>query len=329
MRWLATSARALVAVELGLLLVAPAWAGPRRPAAVGANDAAALPAADLEPVGPARVEYRVGDRIVLHWTGGVSVQGMKAAFDAAAPSAGTLLEQGWVFASPEPTDPPDTVAVSPVRPGEVTLPSLLLQDTAGKALARTNPWKAQVVSAIASTDTKPEEVVPPRGLIELPLPRWVWAAIILVSLGLLALGVFLAIRWSRRSRPAKADVLAPTPALPEHEEALRALGELEKSGFVARGEFKKLYFGSSEILKRYLGRRYEVDALESTSGEILSALESARLASDKDLDRLETLLNRMDVVKFTDRRPPHDEAAQLIDELRTWVRATRRADEIR
>ena len=314
-RWHAFSVHALVA---GVSALAPLLA-------LATVDLSGLPTWEIAPVNQT-VEYRVGDRIVLRWNDGGAPLAKLKPVPIPEPSATPLLKQGWVFASPEGDDPPRTFVVSPVQPGELTLPSFFLQDEKGEPIARTGTWKANVASSIAPSDPKPEEVNPPRGAIRLPLPLWVWIVAGLLLLGLVALGIFLILRWNKRTRDLPAMPVIQRPQLAEHEEALQALDEIERAGLAPKGEFKRLYFGVSEIMKRYVGRRFEMDALESTSDEILRTLDEARAANDRDLDKLETLLKKMDIVKFTDQRPDHDEAIRLVSEARTWVRNTRRGD---
>ena len=91
-----------------------------------------------------------------------------------------------------------------------------------------------------------------------------------------------------------------------------------------RGEFKAHYFGISEILKTYLGERYRVDAVESTTREMIAALEERRSIGDPQLDRLESIFSKLDLVKFTDHIPLPDEGLKLLQSARELVMMTRR-----
>ena len=214
----------------------------------------------------------------------------------------------------------------PIKPGQLTLPSLAIVDRkSGKSVARTNPFKVTVESAIRKDDPQPQTPAGLRPPADLVFPWWV-----LVLLGALALAVVAGIiyglyRWSRKNRvPAETKEL-PKPLLPEDEEALNALTDLEKGGALTRGDFKNHYFRVSEVLKRYIGRRYDFDAPESTTAELLMQLDQIWGRSNPDWRaQVRELFLRMDVVKFTDYLPTPDDASKIIPEARKFILSSRR-----
>lgn len=95
-----------------------------------------------------------------------------------------------------------------------------------------------------------------------------------------------------------------------------------------KGQFKKHYFRISEILKNYIGDRFGFDAPESTSREILALLKKQKVeglrSDEEEIERLERLFEKLDLVKFTDHSPVFGESAQVLDEARDFVMNTRR-----
>lgn len=325
--------RAAFAASLVLLaLAAPCGARGGEVPSGAVTDTLLLPAHELES-GPLAKKIRVGDTLQF------TVRGADPALKAQLPpGAPAEAAEGWALV---PADTALSAAVSPVpgapvelrlsivltRPGDLKIPSLVLVDPSGKAVARTNPWSlpggAQVASVLDPQDPKAQEPVPAIPPLHLRFPIWLAVVLVVLALGAIAGAVYAAILWNRR-RPKKVEPEKKEIPLPEDEAALKALSELEKTPHLRRGEYKKFYFALSEILKAYLGARYRFDAPESTSREIIAVLEERKSVSDGVLDRLETLLQLLDRVKFTDHAPEQGEPERLLAESRELVLGTRR-----
>jgi hypothetical protein len=324
----------LSAASLSVSMPARAWADPvpqPSPSAKLDMSFLLLPAYELEPANPASTatpapENRVGDEIVLRVSQLSIPQGTTGPLKIdLPPGTQPLNDEGWeVFTKSDGTDL-KLIAV-PMKAGKLTLPSLAIQDASGKSFARTNPYPVEVKSAIRSDDPKPQEPAELRPPAELSFPWW---AIALMAAGaLLVVGaiVYSLYRWSKSKRALSAKVQEPPK--PEDEVALAALAKLEKSGALDRGEFKKYYFGVSETLKTYIGRRYGFDAPENTTREMIENLRQAwtrELGGDeKRLASLAELFEQLDRVKFTDYVPPKMESQGIVNIAREFVRATRR-----
>ena len=105
--------------------------------------------------------------------------------------------------------------------------------------------------------------------------------------------------------------------------AVRALRELGSQGLVRRGLHKKHYFGVSDILKRYIGLRWGLDVSECTTRELPERLREGSL-SETWIQEWDSLFQRMDWVKFADRKPSPEEADALLDEAVALVERTRK-----
>ncbi len=267
---------------------------------------------------------RVGDPIRFKL---VLPEGAPAPKSISVPAGMDLSEQGWQL-GPLRADKQGGLFFTgrAAKPGALTLPSLALvgeKDGGQGPVARTNPRTVRVVSAIAADDPEPEKPANVRPPARLPYPWWVGAL-----LGGLAVILFAALAyWAwkfLKGRQVKAVPLPELPPKPEDEEAIAALDALLAQSLPAQGKHKPHYFRASEILKRYLGRRYDFDAPEKTSGEIVLHLEDHKLVSEKLIDQVESLFERMDRVKFADHVPGADEGAKLVKEIRELVIVTKR-----
>lgn len=135
-------------------------------------------------------------------------------------------------------------------------------------------------------DIHPPEVVPVRTW------RLLYALGALLAAGLLGYALY---RFLKRPRAAPA--LPPRPPEPLDVRALAALDRLRAEGLPTQGRVREFYFRLSEILRGYLGERYELDALESTTSELLDALKG-RSTPGLPLEELSRFCAESDLAKF-------------------------------
>lgn len=290
---------------------------------------AALPAYEVqmraEPQPNKKSDPHVGDQVLLKIAGIDSSSGSQWKLELPAQGS-DLTEQGWAIIS----DPSSAIQfeVVPLKGGELVLPSLPIKNAQGQTVARTHPFKLTVASSISPQDPKPQEPVPLKPPVSLSYPWWFVIFIGILFLAVLGFAVYRLVVWSRGRK--KAVEIKPTgPALSEDELALAALSDIEKQGLSQSGAYKKVYFRISEILKAYIAKRFEFDALESTSREILLYLSRQGLFHFQErFHLLERLFGKLDLVKFTDHLPQMDEPAQVLNEARDFILATRRPKKI-
>lgn len=205
--------------------------------------------------------------------------------------------------------------------GEIPAVKVVLRDASGKeteAVSSSLPFN--VVSVLKEGETEPADLKRPLEMRERLLWPWFLAG------GLaLALVAFLLWRRFRRRRPvAPAPVIPVAPPRPEHEIAYEELQRLLASGLLERGEVKKFYIALAEIIRRYLGRRFDFDAFECTTWEILEAMRSARIpATTQTL--LAELLGLCDLVKFAKHAAGREETQGSVERAYRLVDETKRA----
>ncbi|HWE24050.1 MAG TPA: hypothetical protein VG496_08930, partial [Myxococcales bacterium] len=150
---------------------------------------------------------------------------------------------------------------------------------------------------------------------------WVWvagAAALLIA----ALFIVREVRRRRALRPA------PVPPVPSaEEEAMARLLALKQRRPWDRGLGRAAVFELSEILRAYLGRRLQFDALDLTTEELLAELH-ARRPFAVDLLDLSRDLSWQDLVKFAKAEPTPDECETAIDRAASLVDRTRTASSI-
>jgi hypothetical protein len=282
-----------------------------------------LPSFDIEKINPA-TSIRVGDAIPLKLQGDLKSlpPDLKISLPAGSEDISTTIDLA------DHVEGEDRhFSATAVKSGDVTLPSLVLSEASGKAVARTNPFGLVIQSAISKDDPKPKEAEPPLPPTGLGLPLATLIVMGLAILLLLGAGVYGIVRWSR-NRKLRAPEKPKAPPLPEDQIAIQALERLEKSGYIRTAQFKAHYFGISEILKHYLGSRYHFDAAESTTDELLMHLERESGASRDVVEKLREIYEKLDLVKFTDHRPSLVEGNDLLAEAKKIILSTRRPPEI-
>ena len=141
--------------------------------------------------------------------------------------------------------------------------------------------------------------------------------IIPAALLLLALLTWFGLALIRRLRKIHEQALAP--ALP-WDEALEALEALPWREWLLEGQVKRYYYALSEVLKRYIERRFEFDAAEQTTTEMLASMRAYKTPMRDEVARF---FSRSDLVKYAKAIPATDEAERAIEQVREFVLKTR------
>lgn len=250
----------------------------------------------------------------------------------------------------EPDDPRKTDAVT-----HLELPLVLLPPNPGRTMMMLPPLPVAVARAngeiatvcthdhpilvedpIANTpDAMPKEN--PSGLPQ----REEWTALKKAlgwsALGL-AVGALLAMLiWRRLNKPKPAP--PPPPPRPPWEVAFEELDEVRHAGLLDRERYGEYFDRTSDALRRYLGARFGFDGLESTTDEILAALEkqgAGFIRVDRGaslpahfapapgiaIERVATFLRDCDLVKFANLTPTPEQCATAITTAEAIVRGT-------
>ncbi|HIE30053.1 TPA: hypothetical protein EYP66_22540 [Candidatus Poribacteria bacterium] len=107
-----------------------------------------------------------------------------------------------------------------------------------------------------------------------------------------------------------------------HELALEELREIELMGLVDKGEIREYYTRTSEVIRRYIEKRYGIAALELTTAKVLDALEAYQRSNQPRGDligKISDFLHTCDAVKFAKYQPSADEAYNLLQQAREIV----------
>jgi hypothetical protein len=155
----------------------------------------------------------------------------------------------------------------------------------------------------------------PVGFLEL-LPFIIGGIIVIGALGLLW--------WYLRRRKKNKPLFGPRkPEDPAHIIAFRELRELGDEKLWQNNEFKKYYTRLTEIIRRYMERRYGIRAMELTSYEIMNEWKLSGEDKDDLSEKLHQLLNLADLVKFAKQKPVATENEENMDIAYDFVEKTK------
>ena len=129
-----------------------------------------------------------------------------------------------------------------------------------------------------------------------------WAALI-VFLGIVPL--ILLIRWYLRKRAEKFSriPLPEAPSVPPHIAAFDELERIKKLGLIEKGEIKLFHELVSQTIRVYIRGRYEIDAPDMTTWEIMYDFERKVRATDEIYSAFREFFESCDLVKFAKYKP--------------------------
>src|SRR6056300_300055 len=130
-----------------------------------------------------------------------------------------------------------------------------------------------------------------------------WGLVIALAL----IGIFYTYLFQKRRKELREKELAP------FDRAIEELKALENEQLSAQEEYKNYYSRLTDVIRRYLEEEAKIDALESTSEELLVKLEMRKDAGTLDLElsslkRLREVLQNADLVKFAKSTPEYGTA---------------------
>jgi len=253
------------------------------------------------------ITYDAGDSVRVP-PRGVQLYGFRVLRHATIASRETSdgrLQQGDVF------------RIAAYRPGRYVIPPVPVEyriASGARGELVTQPLVIEIRSlGVGEADTLRDIKAP----VSLParVRRWVWFA--LGALAALGAGVAAFLFWRKRREQHAAE-----PA--SRREVVDELGQFDlipAAELIARGEVKQLYVLVSDTMRRYLARRYRVNAPELTHEELSAAFALCNIAPD-EAELFLTFLARCGLVKFAKFIPTSDEVATLIDRAKDIVRQT-------
>jgi len=202
--------------------------------------------------------------------------------------------------------------------GELEMPAFLFLHTHDNTI---DTLKSNTVP-VAITSVMPEDMSDINDLkkaVEFPnyLPLIV-AGITLIC----AIAGYFGYKYLKKLKKARA---IAKPVVPPWIEAIIAIENIPIKEWIEKGLIKKYYYALSEILKRYIERRFEFNAAEQTTTEIMANLKLQKIPLSDDFNRFFT---RADLVKYAKFMPPQDELHMAVQKVKDLVNKTKPEEEL-
>ena len=125
---------------------------------------------------------------------------------------------------------------------------------------------------------------------------WILFVLALVSL------IFAAFYFYRKKQKKPLFKLKTEPKIPPHEKALDNLALLRLKKIWQAGKVKVYYSELTDILRLYIEERFDIQAIEMTTHEILDGLAKNSI-NDEVMRKLSDSLELADLVKFAKAKP--------------------------
>ncbi len=189
----------------------------------------------------------------------------------------------------------------------------------------TEPFLLQV-NTIAVDTTKEifdikEIISEPFSIIDWLKDNWWWMVGILVLVAL----IVVVIKYLINRKPQEV-VEEEIPVIPCHIIALEKLEKLNQEKLWQSGKVKLYYSHISEILREYIESRFQLNALEETTIEIMHGLRLQQITPEM-MNKLTQTLTLADLVKFAKEQPLHQENEQSLIIAVAFINATKIVEE--
>ncbi|MCX7909055.1 MAG: hypothetical protein N2560_06025 [Ignavibacteria bacterium] len=143
-----------------------------------------------------------------------------------------------------------------------------------------------------------------KDIAEIPYTIWDFIPYVLILVGIAVFAYFIYFFIRRRKRKPE---LAEELKLPPHIVALQELKQLDSEKLWQKGEIKQFHIRLTEIIRKYIERRFEIPALEMISREIIDNLFKINNLEAELIEKLRRSFEISDLVKFAKFVPLPDD----------------------
>ncbi len=151
------------------------------------------------------------------------------------------------------------------------------------------------------------------------IPPNVWPLIFIVVVVLLAICLLFYFLLKRKKNKSEIPVEKIISKESPKVLALRKIQELDSSGLLEHHQYRKYYFGISEILRTFIQDEYSIEAVDATTEELLPRIKNVDSFSETQKMNLIFLLSEMDLVKFAKLNPSSESLEKVKKMLKEFI----------
>lgn len=200
---------------------------------------------------------------------------------------------------------------------------ILNKDTANPLLTEPLYLKVNTVATDTSL-TKVKDIKPP---YDEPFD-WKWyLPQIYIGLAIIAAIILLIIIIKKLSKKKPQEIIIEQPKIPAHVTALETLEKIKAEAIWKENKTKEYYSAIADTVRLYIEERFNINALELTSDEIIKIFKSQVVDADSKL-KLNQILTLSDFVKFAKQIPIEAEHTLTLNNAFDFVKGTMR-DEVK
>jgi len=200
------------------------------------------------------------------------------------------------------------------------IPIIFLKDAGvDSAVIQAGAIYVQTVLQDADSTAQIKDIHPPvkmEWLLADILP-FLWIALGIIAAGVL--GYYVRRRWFGGGKLIE-ELMIPAP--PPYDTAIRNLEELRIKRLWQQGYLVEFYSELTEIIKHYIGGRYEFDAPEMTTDELMHR-QNIWSSSEETLSYVHQIVTCADLVKFASYTPEPSTNEENLTAGFDYLRATR------
>lgn len=144
---------------------------------------------------------------------------------------------------------------------------------------------------------------------------WIYVLLLILIAG----GLFVYYKWIKKGT---LPLMSKPKPIPPYEEAIMRLEQLKQQQLWQTGQEKAYFTELTDILRRYIDRRFQINAVEMTSSQIIAILKKNAETRAVN-DQLEQILEVADFVKFAKMRPMPEDNEAAYQHALTFVNETK------
>lgn len=201
--------------------------------------------------------------------------------------------------------------------------AILNPETGDKQINFTQALNLRVNTVAVDTT---QAIMPIKGPIKSPYTFSELAPFIFGSLLLIAIIIFSIIYYRRFKQNKPIIKRRIKPKIAAHILALNNLKELKSRKLWQDGKFKLYYTELTDIIRIYLDERYQIEAMEMTSDEIIDLIIPHASIDSNLKNKLSDTLLTADLVKFAKLKPIGLDNDNKLSNMIEFVETTKRAE---